>query len=228
MTPAVCAGGLLAAQLAYWLPLKRRPDFARRAALNAVAMLPFAQLMVWGNRGTAAHGCCWSFTALRLPMRRFQRICVKNGLASQRLLRHLDCADLGIPVAELWRVVLWLAEALGMQHTALDSTPLLLGQLAFTVAGCVIVRYTMARAMPEDGDYRIGPRQLGSAGAAGGNFVFQFFALQTSLRVGLRPSAVVTPLSADAALLPDAAVSANRAFQKIGYAEGNGSAELAV
>ena len=51
----------------------------------------------------------------------------------------------------------------------------------------------MARAMPEDGGYRIGPRQLGSAGLLGAIFVFQFFALQTSLRIGLRPSAVVTP-----------------------------------
>ena len=49
----------------------------------------------------------------------------------------------------------------------------------------------MARTMPEDGIYHIGPRQLGSAGLLGAIFVFQFFALQTSLRVGLQPSAVV-------------------------------------
>lgn len=193
MTPAVCTGGLLAAQLAYWLPLKRRPDFARRAALNAVAMLPFAQLMVWGNSG---HGSTWLLLVI-------YGITFAYAAVSTHLCTKMDwpaSAYCGIWIVltseslyELWRVVLWLAEALGMQHTALDSTPLLLGQLAFTVAGCVIVRYTMARAMPEDGDYRIGPRQLGSAGLLGAIFVFQFFALQTSLRVGLRPSAVVTP-----------------------------------
>ena len=39
----------------------------------------------------------------------------------------------------------------------------------------------------------MGPRQLGSAGVMGVMFVCQFFALQTSLRIGLRPSAVVAP-----------------------------------
>ena len=94
---------------------------------------------------------------------------------------------------ELWRVLIWTAQALGMRHLPLHSTPMLLGQLGFTIACCVTVRYTMARTMPEDGIYHIGPRQLGSAGLLGAIFVFQFFALQTSLRVGLQPSAVVAP-----------------------------------
>jgi len=70
---------------------------------------------------------------------------------------------------------------------------MLLGQLGFTVVCCIVVRFTVARTMPEDGTYHIGPRQLGSAGLLGVMFVFQFFALQTSLRIGLRPSAVVAP-----------------------------------
>ena len=70
---------------------------------------------------------------------------------------------------------------------------MLLGQLGFTVVCCIVVRFTVARTMPEDGTYHIGPRQLGSAGLMGVMFVFQFFALQTSLRIGLRPSAVVAP-----------------------------------
>ena len=94
---------------------------------------------------------------------------------------------------ELWRVLIWAAQTLGMRHLPLHSTPMLLGQLGFTIACCVTVRYTMARTMPEDGIYHIGPRQLGSAGLLGAIFVFQFFALQTSLRVGLQPSAVVAP-----------------------------------
>ena len=94
---------------------------------------------------------------------------------------------------ELWRVLIWTAQALGMRQLLLHSTPMLLGQLGFAIACCVTVRYTMARTMPEDGIYHIGPRQLGSAGLLGAIFVFQFFALQTSLRVGLQPSAVVAP-----------------------------------
>ena len=93
----------------------------------------------------------------------------------------------------LRRVLIWTAQALGMRQLLLHSTPMLLGQLGFAIACCVTVRYTMARTMPEDGIYHIGPRQLGSAGLLGAIFVFQFFALQTSLRVGLQPSAVVAP-----------------------------------
>ena len=94
---------------------------------------------------------------------------------------------------ELWRVLIWTAQTLGMRHLPLHSTPMLLGQLGFTVTCCIIIRYTVARTMPEDGIYHIGPRQLSSAGLLGVMFVFQFFALHTSLRVGLEPSAVVAP-----------------------------------
>ena len=62
-----------------------------------------------------------------------------------------------------------------MRQLLLHSTPMLLGALGFAIACCVTVRYTMARTMPEDGIYHIGPRQLGSAGLLGAIFVFQFF-----------------------------------------------------
>ena len=42
-----------------------------------------------------------------------------------------------------------------MRRLPLHSTPMLLGQLGFTIACCVTVRYTMARTMPEDGIYHI-------------------------------------------------------------------------
>ena len=61
-----------------------------------------------------------------------------------------------------------------MRHLSLYSTPMLLGQLGFTVVCCIVVRFTVARTMPEDGTYHIGPRQLGSAGLLGVMFVFQF------------------------------------------------------
>ena len=79
---------------------------------------------------------------------------------------------------ELWRVLIWTAQALGMRHLPLHSTPMLLGQLGFAIACCVTVRYTMARTMPEDGIYHIGPRQLGSAGLLGA-ISSSVFALQT-------------------------------------------------
>ena len=92
----------------------------------------------------------------------------------------------------------------------------------------MIVRYTMARAMPEDGDYRIGPRQLGSAGLLGAIFVFQFFC--PADQPACRTAAV---RGGDAPLLTQLYCLTllylqTELFKKIGYAEGNGSAELAV
>lgn len=164
-----------------------------RTALNFIAAVPLAQVIIWANSGHA-----------NPPM----LLVIYGGYfiwaaVSTHLCTLLDWSASAYcsiwivltteSVYELWRVLIWTAQALGMRHLPLHSTPMLLGQMGFAIACCVTVRYTMARTMPEDGIYHIGPRQLGSAGLLGVIFVFQFFALQTSLRVGLQPSAVVAP-----------------------------------
>lgn len=193
LTWVVCAVGLCGAELAYWLPLKKRRNFTMRTALNFIAAVPFAQVIIWANSGHAKPAML-----LVIYGGYFIWAAVSTHLCT--LLDWSASAYCSIWIVlttestyELWRVLIWTAKALGMRHLPLHSTPMLLGQLGFTIACCVTVRYTMARTMPEDGIYHIGPRQLGSAGLLGAIFVFQFFALQTSLRVGLQPSAVVAP-----------------------------------
>ena len=164
-----------------------------RTALNFIAAVPFAQVIIWANSG-------YAMPAMLLVIYGGYFILAAVSTHLCTLLDWSASAYCSIWIVlttesayELWRVLIWTAQALGMRHLPLHSTPMLLGQLGFIIACCVTVRYTMARTMPEDGIYHIGPRQLGSAGLLGAIFVFQFFALQTSLRVGLQPSAVVAP-----------------------------------
>ena len=164
-----------------------------RIIINFITAVPFAQAITWANSGHTK------------PV---MLLVIYGGYFTWAMVSTRLCTLLDWPASaycsvwivltsesayELWRVLIWVAQALGMRHLPLHSTPMLLGQLGFTVISCIIIRYTVARTMPEDGIYHIGPRQLSSAGLLGVMFVFQFFALHTSLRVGLEPSAVVAP-----------------------------------
>ena len=51
LTWVVCAVGLCGAELAYWLPLKKRRNFTMRTALNFIAAVPFAQVIIRANSG---------------------------------------------------------------------------------------------------------------------------------------------------------------------------------
>lgn len=193
LTLFVCGAGIYAAELAYWLPLKKRPDFKCRALLALAAAMPFAQLLVLGNSGhmdspllLVVYGAYFTWATV------CTRLCTQLDWAASAYC-SVWIVLTSESAYELWRVLIWAAQACGMRHLPLYSTPMLLGQLAFTVACCTAVRFTVGRTMPEDGTYHIGPRQLSSAGLLGVMFVFQFFVLQTSLRVGLQPSDVVVP-----------------------------------
>lgn len=193
MTLIVCAAGICAAELAYWLPLKKRPDFKRRALLLFVITVPFARLLVWCNSGQVdalllllVYGAYFTWATIST------RLCTQMDWAGSAYC-SVWIVLTSESVYEAWRTLIWIAEAFGMQRLSLYSVEMLLGQLAFTLVSCILIRFTMARTMPEEGAYHIGPRQLTSAGLLGVIFVFQFFALQTSLRVGLSPSAVVAP-----------------------------------
>lgn len=227
LTWVVCAVGLCGAELAYWLPLKKRRNFTMRTALNFIAAVPLAQVIIWANSGHAKPAML-----LVIYGGYFIWAAVSTHLCT--LLDWSASAYCSIWIVlttesayELWRVLIWTAQALGMRHLPLHSTPMLLGQLGFTIACCVTVRYTMARTMPEDGIYHIGPRQLGSAGLLGAIFVFQFCAANQSAR---RAAAIggSRTVDADPVLLRDAALFTDRAFQKSGHAEGDGRTEPSV
>ena len=53
LTWVVCAVGLCGAELAYWLPLKKRRNFTMRTALNFIAAVLLAQVIIWANSGHA-------------------------------------------------------------------------------------------------------------------------------------------------------------------------------
>ena len=193
LTLLVCGVGICAAELAYWLPLKKHPDFRRRVVWVFAITLLFARLMVWGNSGhmeppllLLIYGAYFTWATLST------RLCTRLDWAASAYC-SVWIVLTSESAYELWRVLIWVAQACGVRHLPLYSTPMLLGQLGFTVACCVAVRFTVGRTMPEDGTYHIGPRQLSSAGLLGAMFVFQFFVLQTSLRVGLQPTEVVLP-----------------------------------
>ena len=48
LTSALC---IWLAQMAYWLPLKRRENYRLRFLLDFVATVPFAQVITWANSG---------------------------------------------------------------------------------------------------------------------------------------------------------------------------------
>ena len=90
LTWVICAVGLCGAELAYWLPLKKRRNFTMRTALNFISAVPFAQVIIWANSGHAK-------SAMLLVI-----YCGVNpslhaaGLVGQRILQHLDRPDDGV------------------------------------------------------------------------------------------------------------------------------------
>ena len=68
LTSALC---VWLAQMAYWLPLKRRENYRLRFLLDFVATVPFAQVITWA-------------------------IVYPAGCRCQRLLQRLDRAYVGI------------------------------------------------------------------------------------------------------------------------------------
>ena len=132
LTLLVCAVGLCSAELAYWLPLKRRENFALRIIINFITAVPFAQVITWANSGHTK------------PV---MLLVIYGGYFTWAMVSTRLCTLLDWPASaycsvwivltsesayELWRVLIWVAQALGMRHLPLHSTPMLLGQLGFT------------------------------------------------------------------------------------------------
>ena len=119
-----------------------------RTALNFIAAVPLAQVIIWANSGHAnptmllvIYGGYFIWAAVST------HLCTlldwsASAYCSIWIVLTTESAY------ELWRVLIWTAQALGMRHLPLHSTPMLLGQMGFAIACCVTVRYTMARTMP--------------------------------------------------------------------------------
>ena len=179
LTSALC---IWLAQLAYWLPLKRRKKYQLRFLLDLIATVPFAQVITWANSGrTTAPALIAIYIGYFLWVGISTRLCTPLDSAASAYC-SVWIVLTSESIYELWRLLIWVAGRAGLQQPALTSVPMLLGQIGFTFAVCVLVRYTVARLMPDEGLYRIGPRQLLSAALLGGMFIFQFFALMSTLQ----------------------------------------------
>ena len=111
-----------------------------RTALNFIAAVLFAQVIIWANSGHAKPAML-----LVIYGGYFIWAAVSTHLCT--LLDWSASAYCSIWIVlttesayELWRVLIWTAQTLGMRHLSLHSTPMLLGQLGFTIACCVTVR----------------------------------------------------------------------------------------
>ena len=181
------------AQLCFWLPLNRRPDFARRAALCfaadfALAVFVIAQvnrcgLSIPGFVAASAGFMVWSAVATRL--------CTPLNTPGS-----VYCAVWVLLVAEtaheLWLMLVWTAE----QRLHWTFVPAM--QPVTLVLYYLLLRYTAARTMPQAGSYRIGPRQLVSGLLLSAIFVVQsvvlLFQRGEDVNSALVVSAVLTQL----------------------------------
>lgn len=154
-------------------PLRRRPRFWGRLALCCLAALPLAVLRTQDLRspagvlGSALFSLVWGMLTARCCAELEWTGCCYCGVWILTLM-ELTC--------EIWQIALWLLAVSGM----LPTGPLPEGVLFVVFAGlCYGVVYaTIARSMPNEGVYHIGPRQLFSALVLGVIFVFQFLSLQ--------------------------------------------------
>lgn len=175
------------AQLCFWLPLNRRPDFARRAALCfaadfALAAFVIAQvnrcgLSILGFVAASAGFMVWSAVATRL--------CTPLNTPGS-----VYCAVWVLLVAEtaheLWLMLVWTAE----QRLHWTFVPAM--QPVTLVLYYLLLRYTAARTMPQAGSYRIGPRQLVSGLLLSAIFVVQSVVLLFQRGEGVNSALVVS------------------------------------
>lgn len=173
MTLFLLLGG---ASLALFLPLRRRPHFWQRVLLClAVALVPMLALS-WGLQGfryflvSSIAGLLWGVAAARF--------CVELSWTASLYcsIWILLTSDV---IYELWLFLSSLLGRAGWGLAAPDTAPFWAMQLVFFAACCVLIYATIGRGMPEDGAYRIGPRQMLSAVLLGGMFWFQFLSLQS-------------------------------------------------
>ena len=175
------------AQLCFWLPLNRRPDFARRAALCLAADLALAAfvialvsrcgLSIPGFVAAGAGFMVWSAVATRL--------CTPLNTPGS-----VYCAVWVLLVAEtaheLWLMLVWAAER-RLHWTFVPAV-----QPVTLVLYYLLLRYTAARTMPQAGSYRIGPRQLVSGLLLSAIFVVQSVVLLFQRGEGANSALVVS------------------------------------
>lgn len=182
---------LCGAALVFLLPLHHRDRFGLRLVLCCAAALPVVYLQRAGQASTA-----WLLAVAVF--------CLLWGTAASYCCAELDwtaacyCGIWLLPIMEFTYELWQILELIVIDRLLLPAALPKGAVFALFAAVCYAVVFgTIARSMPMEGDYHIGPRQLLSAVVLGGISLVQFLSLQ---RIWLMPADVRGQLAAPAFL----------------------------
>lgn len=182
----ICCAQLWGAALVYWLPLAHPPHFWRRALLCLVISIPVSPLLLWANTSTDSPFLCAGVYLFFFAWIAFlTHTCTRLDWSGS-----LYCAVWSIissqAVYELWQLLCWLLAQAGVA-LQIEQPAVLVLQLLFFAALYSLLCMTIARTMPYDGSYHIGPRQETCAVVLGSMFISLFLMLQIICRVNIVP-----------------------------------------
>ena len=145
------------AALIYLIPLRRRPHFAWRVAAGLTVGSPAAVLL--------ARQCIYSEETTVLMFLLFYVFAVAflSGCAEIDLTAAVYCGVWVVVTQQLAIEMEGILLSLWQSGQGEDVVLKMLGMLLFYAVWYVLIGLTIARWMPEQGDYKIGPRQLISA-----------------------------------------------------------------
>lgn len=143
--------------LVYLFPLKaRRSGFFWRLVIGLLAgnVLSVGGMAIWWEKG----GRTWLFIWFYILILLFLFWCTK-----MRLPAILYCGVWVLLTQQIMLELWWFILQEPVMELKLSEPVLLLMQMCLFTAGLAAVAFTIARWMPVEGEYHIGPRQLGSA-----------------------------------------------------------------
>ena len=131
LTSALC---IWLAQMAYWLPLKRRNNYRLRFLLDFLAAVPFAQVITLANSGHASPGLLLlAYVGYFLWVGVSTKLCTPLDAAASAYC-SVWIVLTSESIYELWRLLIWAAAKAGLQQPALASVPMMLGQIGYTIS----------------------------------------------------------------------------------------------
>lgn len=174
---------------AFCLPLRRKEGFWVRLAISLAPLMLLTPVYSLIFRDCSLHeqwtASPFVFAISILLLAGLIAFCVKTDW-SGAVYCAVWCVIASQMVNELWSVLLWfIREKFPVAESWPEPSLYLAGiGLLFTVACCVVVRFTIAQSMPYNGMYHVGPRQMGSALVLGMMFTWMYVFLMTKNRAG--------------------------------------------
>lgn len=186
----ICGAQLWGAALVYWLPLQHPPHFWRRALFCLAFSIMVAPLMLWANLLSGSPFLCAGIYLLFFIWWAF----LTHSCTTLDWSGSLYCAVWSIissqAVYELWQLLCWVLAQTGTVLQIERPSVLVLQLLVFTLLYSLLCM-TIARTMPYEGSYHIGPRQQACAIVLGGMFISLFLVLQLVCQTTVVPQHAV-------------------------------------